>query len=246
MIGLLTLWSQFGTTTIFRRRSSGSVVYEHEGRIQSEIDKNGISLAYYIHALYGLILQVETRRILMIGCGGGTLATMLCRAGRSIKIVDIDPSSFALAKDYFSLPQDVLCHVDDGKEFLRSDSDIYDVIVIDAFHGSHVPARFCSERFYELLQGRLAPGGAIFLNVIVNDALDIAADQIAKAMSGFFSDVRILETPSRREHNAIVMAGAVSRLRRPRLIMQPSAVGNCVEDDMATMKFRTGRFGHDG
>ena len=37
----------------------------------------------------------------MIGCGGGTLRTMLTRAGQQVSIVEINPVSFTLAKRYF-------------------------------------------------------------------------------------------------------------------------------------------------
>jgi len=50
----------------------------------------------------------------MIACGGGTLGTMLARAGRRVSIVEVDPVSFTLAKRYFGLPPNVACHVDDG------------------------------------------------------------------------------------------------------------------------------------
>ena len=69
----------------------------------------------------------------MIGCGGGTLGTMLDRAGRSVTIVDINPQSIALARQYFSLPEQIPCHVVDGAAFLRRSQATFDAIIIDAF-----------------------------------------------------------------------------------------------------------------
>lgn len=60
--------------------------------------------------------------MLLIGCGGGTLGTMLTRAGKSLTIVDINPQSIALARRYFSLPHQITCHVEDGAAFLTRTS----------------------------------------------------------------------------------------------------------------------------
>jgi 2-polyprenyl-3-methyl-5-hydroxy-6-metoxy-1,4-benzoquinol methylase len=48
-------------------------------------------LAAYVHALFGLLVQIPVHETLMIGCGGGTLGTMLAKMGRSVTVVDINP-----------------------------------------------------------------------------------------------------------------------------------------------------------
>jgi spermidine synthase len=55
------------------------------------------------------------------------------QAGRLVTIVDINPDSIALAQEYFSLPGQVTCHVEDGATFLERYQLIFDAIVIDAF-----------------------------------------------------------------------------------------------------------------
>src|SRR3954462_10814132 len=80
------------------QRKTGTVKYVQKGGNQSEADRNGVSLSAYIHALYGLAVQTRARDVLMIGCGGGTLATMLTRAGKAVTAVDIVPPSFKIAR----------------------------------------------------------------------------------------------------------------------------------------------------
>jgi spermidine synthase len=75
---------------------------------------------------------MQASDVLMIGCGGGSLATMLDRAGVHVTIVDINPSAFRIAHKYFGLPREVDCHVADGRNFLRADRHRYDAIVLDA------------------------------------------------------------------------------------------------------------------
>lgn len=238
MIKLDEIESEFGTITVFRKKSNGTVSYQQDGSCQSEADINGISLASYIHAIYDLTLQINARKILMIGCAGGTLATMLVKAGRNVTIVDVNPASFALARKYFSLPKNVECHVGDGKSFLYSDTKYYDAIILDAFHGSRIPAHLKSLSFYYLVSDRLTKKGTVFANVHVENNSDIRPDRIADCLSNVFHDVRLLDSEGYNSRNAIIMAGAVSRLRPPSLIEPPAAYRDVIETELATMKFR--------
>src|SRR6185295_14171285 len=131
--------SKFGIITLRGSRRHGTLTYEQKGGNQSTVDANGVSLDAYIHALYGLALQRPGARILMIGCGGGTLATMLARAGKRVTAVDIDKVSFRLAKRYFGLPPEVECHVGDGLAFLRKTRRRFDTLIVDAFIGEYMP-----------------------------------------------------------------------------------------------------------
>src|SRR5659263_249568 len=90
MIRIAERNSRFGVITIFQAKRTGSLIYSQGGFFQSEADCNGISLASYIHAIYGLLYQAESQNILMIGCGGGTLATMLSKEGRDVTVVDVN------------------------------------------------------------------------------------------------------------------------------------------------------------
>src|SRR2546423_4019080 len=97
--------SKFGVIKLQFRKRTRTLTYEQRGGWQSTADVNGISLHAHIHALYGLVLQHPGKSILMIGCGGGTLGTMLARAGERGSLFGIYPGSLRLAKRYFCLPR---------------------------------------------------------------------------------------------------------------------------------------------
>jgi spermidine synthase len=241
MITLDTVESKFGTITVFKKRSTSTVTYEQGGCCQSEADSNGVSLASYVHAIFGLILQARASKVLIIGCAGGTLATMLAQAGRKVTIIDVNPDSFVLARRHFSLPDNVECRAADGKSFLCSDTNCYDAIVLDAFHGDHIPAHLKSLSFYYLVADRLTQRGTVFANVHVKNDVDHHADRIASCLSKVFHDVRLLDSEGYQGRNAIVMAGAVSRLHAPSMIVPPAADRTAIEAELATMKFRAWR-----
>ena len=73
----------------------------------------------------------DANNVLLLGCGGGNLATMLARRGKSVTIVDHNPVSFDLARRFFGLPKEIPCIVEDFKEYLLAETRIFDGMAID-------------------------------------------------------------------------------------------------------------------
>ncbi|HWU26485.1 MAG TPA: fused MFS/spermidine synthase [Rhizomicrobium sp.] len=243
MIQLESCETQFGTITVFRHMTSGATIYDQDGSSQSEVDRAGISLAPYIHALYGLLDQAGCRAVLMIGCGGGTLASLLARTGREVAIVDPNWDSFRLARKYFQLPADVVCHHADGKAYLQATTEQFDAIVLDAYHGPHIPAHLRTQTFMELVSRRLKRGGIVLTNEHVADDSDPEIDRIAEAASNVWRDVRILDAPGYFNRNAIVAAGNIAYLRPPELRIVPAERADDIAFELSTMGFRAPKLG---
>ncbi len=100
-IALEDIPTEYGTISITKNTDTGALTYAVGGRRQGAADSGGTSLAYYIHAIFGLLTEAKARNILMIGGACCTLATMLERARRQATIVDVNPACFALARRYF-------------------------------------------------------------------------------------------------------------------------------------------------
>jgi predicted membrane-bound spermidine synthase len=209
--------------------------------LHSVADRDGVSLAPYIHALYGVVRQARPRHVLMIGCGGGTLATMLCWAGVKVTLIDNDPQSFRLARNYFKLPDAVTCVVDDGAAFLRRTRDRYDAIVLDAYAKGRVPRHLITARFFALVKSRLARGGLLVMNVMVKDDEDRAPDRIVYRLKELFRHVRLLDEEGEPDRNAVVMAGPVRGIRRPRLLKRPRRGARAVAAGLKVLDFRAPR-----
>jgi spermidine synthase len=238
MITLARASTAFGEITILQSRTNGSYAYWQGDWLQSEADRNGISLATYVHAIFGLLTQTPAHEMLMIGCGGGTLGTMLANAGRSVTIVDINSESAALARRYFSLPMHVTCVVDDGATFMKRSQRIFDAIIIDAYTEERVPHHLCSVEFFGLLRERLAPAGCVLLNVFLQHGADLSVDVIAGRMADAGFHVRVLMSPCPSERNAIVMGGDVAGLRPPTLVMKPDVREEEIAAELKRMHFR--------
>ncbi|MCC7048190.1 MAG: fused MFS/spermidine synthase [Alphaproteobacteria bacterium] len=241
---LARIAGDFGEITILRSRKGGSRIYMQGEGLQSHADSAGVSLSYYIHALYGLVLQTRARDVLMIGCGGGTLGTMLSRVGRNVTIVDIDPVSFALAREYFALSPAIRCAIGDGAAFLRRCRCACDVLVVDAFIGDKVPPHLRSEEFFRIARKRLRPRGHILVNVLLANDRDRTADAIAAAMAKAGLAVQLLDTTGDVDRNAIVVGGRGAALERPSLLVAPRRDRKSIADALDEMRFRPWRRRH--
>jgi predicted O-methyltransferase YrrM len=234
--------SRFGPPiNIEHEMRTGAIAYWQGEYYQSRADKGGVSLLDYIHALFGLLVQKSPKSVLMIGCAGGSLATMLTRQGASVTTVDVNPQSFAIARAYFQMPDSVECRVADGLEYLGTTRRMFDAIVLDAFHGGQMDQELLSDLFFARARKRLRKGGALFANIHVLRDSDTAADRVAAGMASAFKDVRILDRPVTKQRNAIVMAGAVKGLKKPVLVVAPAIETRLIARVLDAMQFRQRR-----
>ncbi|HYS45156.1 MAG TPA: fused MFS/spermidine synthase, partial [Rhizomicrobium sp.] len=211
---------------IIRDDSTGKVSYWQGEYHQSAADRNGVSSADYIHAMYFFLMQAQARDVLMIGCGGGTLATMLHMSGVKVTVVDLHKLSFDIARDYFHLPADIPCVVADGIAYLKQHRHRHDAVVLDAFGAGGMPEEFMTPAFFRLARSRLKQRGSLFLmNVIVADDDDSTPDDLVRSMRRQWRNVRLLDTDGWLDRNAVIAAGAVTKLKKPRVLMPPGPGG---------------------
>lgn len=230
--------SRFGPITIEEDVRTGAVAYVQGGYFQSQADRNGVSLLIYVQAIFGLMAQKRYERVLIIGCAGGSLATMLSRMGARVTAIDVNPHAFALARRYFGLPDSVECRIADAAEYVSGSRRLFDAVVLDAFHGGRMDEILMSADFLSACRKRLAPGGAVFVNVHVRNDGDEAADRMAAALRTQFRKVRILDRPRAKYRNAVVMAGAVGGLKKPELTMIPDTDARRIAATLERMRFK--------
>jgi spermidine synthase len=208
--------TDFGDIRITRCKSDGTTAYYQNGCFHSQANRRGTSICAYVHVLHELIRQSHARDVLIVGCAGGTLATMLRRLHARVTVVDINPMSFVIARRFFHLPETVRCVRQDGIAHIRSTRKRYDAVVIDVFGSDNtVPKNFRSSSFFESVQDVLAPSGIMLMNVIARDDEDFRADQIAlNAQKAGFA-VELFDWPGETDRNVLLSAGNLGRAQIP-------------------------------
>jgi SAM-dependent methyltransferase len=109
--------------------ADGTRIYFEEGVRQSQATPDGESVFSYVKLMDELLHRATN--VLVLGCGGGNLATRLARLGKRLTIVDNNPVSFVIAQRYFGLPDGLPLMVSDFRKFILDDDLLYDGIAID-------------------------------------------------------------------------------------------------------------------
>jgi spermidine synthase len=115
------------------------------------------------------LLARTLHRVLVIGNAGGTTARALAAEypGIDIDAVELDPVVTQLARQYMGLDAIPHLHVitADGREYLETTAQRYDLIVVDAYRTEYIPFYLATQEFFSLMHAHLNAGGAIALNV---------------------------------------------------------------------------------
>jgi spermidine synthase len=224
----------FGTIRI-TKSADGSLYYYQNGCFHSQADKNGISVCAYIHIIYELVLQSMAKNVLIIGCGGGTLATMLRNMKCKVTVVDINKAAFTIARDYFKLPKDVTCVTQDGVAYLRAVQKPYDAIVIDVFGANNtVPQCFTTKSLFISVKEALSPSGIMVMNVITKNDHDKRARKIALHARSADMPIRIFDWPGETDRNTLILGGGPAHFSIP-----SGREPESVEDDMEGLVCRS-------
>jgi predicted membrane-bound spermidine synthase len=125
-----------------------------------------VSHMNYTHRIATLAgLKPAGAKALLIGMGGGSIATELKNMGFQLDIVELDSRMFKVAEDYFAFdPRGVREFVDDGRHFIRCATDKYDIVVIDVCNGEIQPNHMFTQESCRELKKILSPDGVVLIN----------------------------------------------------------------------------------
>jgi spermidine synthase len=191
-----------GEIEIVESLQDGTRIYFEAGVRQSQATCDGESVFTYVKLMDELLSRAQS--ILVLGCGGGNLATRLARLGKKLTIVDNNPVSFVIAQQFFALPHNLNCIVADFRRFILDDHALYDAIAIDVGGPGFRFNEAFDQETCDAIRARLLPGGRIVMNVTVANDIDPMPDRIAARLAGERLRVFILDEQGIEDRNAIL------------------------------------------
>lgn len=192
--------TEFNDIFITKRRHELTMSFQLKGWDYTESvtdlrDPDNLPVHYTRFMPLALAYAEAPAKVLMIGLGGGSISTYLGRAMPDLTIdtVEIDAGVINAAKRYFGILETpkVKYIAADGRVFLNRNKQLYDLILVDAFHGGYVPFHLLTKEFYTLIKQRLAPGGAVAFNV--HDGTKLYLSTI-KTLNEVFPSVHLYPT----------------------------------------------------
>lgn len=140
--------------------------------LQSGVYTDGSSeLAFwYTQEMARLTLEKKPERILMLGGGAFTLPRYLAEKlpDTQIDAVEIDPELKPIAEQYFYYdnPSNVRLIFEDARTFLNTNTEQYDVVLIDVYGEMSIPFTLMTREYAAVLSRATAPDGAVLANII--------------------------------------------------------------------------------
>ena len=149
----------------------------------------------------------QVRKVCIIGLGAGTIPhefTSVYGPSVSIDGVEIDGDIVNMGRKYFAMTEPNLhVTVQDGRYFMQTTVQKYDLVGIDAYQQPYVPFQLTTSEFFHEVQNHLTPTGVAVINAgrTSNDYRLVNA--LSQTMRSVFSNVYIIDTA--RFSNSIII-----------------------------------------
>jgi spermidine synthase len=154
----------------------------------------------------GFLFRPETRRVCLIGLGGGFIPTVFRMHLPDVELhtVEVDPlvEKLAMRFFHFRLGSGQRLVTEDGRQFLKKSRDRYDQIWLDAFNSDYIPAHMTTREFLLLVKERLKRGGIVLQNVFGGNRL---YDAQVTTFRRVFQQVFVFE--GRQSGSRVILAG---------------------------------------
>jgi spermidine synthase len=148
-------------------------------------------------------------QLLLIGLGGGSVVKNFACEGWTVEAVEIDPVVTEVAYKHFGLDSSEakIFHLD-GRQFLLTHEETYDIIMMDAFGSSSIPFHLVTVEAFGLIASHLNPGGALAINIEANGWHDLMVRSLAATLKQHFPEVQVLPASESSESlgNVIILA----------------------------------------
>jgi predicted membrane-bound spermidine synthase len=141
----------------------------------------------------------QLHRIAIIGLAGGTIAHQFTKVYGPIAIdgVEIDPAIVDVGRKYFKMTEPNLhMYTQDGRAFLATTHEKYNVVAIDAFQQPYIPFQLTTREFFSEIRSHLSSTGVVALNTghTTHDYRLVQA--FVNTMSAVFPSVYVFNVPN--------------------------------------------------
>lgn len=158
--------------TIYAGRPARVLYSGDRQAAQSGVASDGRSdlLFDYNERFMELIRGLRPRRVLLIGGGAFTLPLQVQAElpETAMDIVELDPGLLYIARTHFSFePADRMqVYNADGRRFLETGREPYDLIMVDAFNHTTIPRSLRTQEAALAYKRNLRPHGVLAMNII--------------------------------------------------------------------------------
>lgn len=170
--------SHYQYLQVQRRGDGSTILIVNEGGGMQSIAREGdvlrpASTYYESYLLLPYMVSTGAPRVLVVGAGAGTIPHLMAVyvrpffPGFSTDAVEIDGRATELGYEWFGTrPEDARMINSDGRVFLESSTDTYDIIITDTYSNQiYIPFHMTTLEYFAALKSHLSSGGIVAMNV---------------------------------------------------------------------------------
>lgn len=173
-----------------------------------------------------LLWQPAPQRVLLIGVGGGSIASALAavRPQMTIDAVDIDPAVLQIAQTHFGLAPGprLRLHAADGRASVaaaRTRGERFDAVLLDAFDDEGIPPALFDDSFLRDVAAVLTADGVFLANTFAGSAGQAREIALTHAVFGRLLDLRVQQRGQAAGNRLLVAAADPARLPTPQALL---------------------------
>jgi len=146
--------------------------------------------------------EIQVKKVMIIGLGAGTSAKQITRAygEKNVHIdgIEVDEEIIKVGRQYFDMNEPNLNAVaDDGRYYLITSKDKYDIIGMDAYKQPYIPFHLTTQEFFRQAKEHMTPTGVAVVNAGAPSASNGQRDfrlveALAKTMKTVFPNVYLI------------------------------------------------------
>jgi len=161
--------------------------------------EGGLTGLYYDYALAAPVMAgKEAPSVLVLGNGTGTFASQCTRyfPGAPVEGVEIDGKITKLAEEYFNLPEEVKVTEYDGRAYIQTIKEKYDVIMVDAYQDITIPFQMSTTEFFTLVRDHLTENGVMVVNLSMHSDGELSINHyLCDTIASIFPHVATADVP---------------------------------------------------
>jgi len=178
-----------------------SLLFDENGAVQTAIDMRDPTRLVHNYArtiMSALAVIPQPKRILIVGLGGGAMPMFLRRncPEANIDLAELDPAVFDVAVRFFDFREDpkMKVYLGDGRKFIQTTSNRYDIIFLDAYGDDSIPYMLATKEFMEEVKQKLSEGGIVVSNVWGSGSNRLYASMV-RTYQAVFPELHIIRAP---------------------------------------------------
>jgi predicted membrane-bound spermidine synthase len=140
----------------------------------------------------------RVHNLLLIGLAAGTISGQYTAVYGDIPIdgVEIDPEIIAVGRQWFGMNQPNLNAVAaDGRYYLASAGERYDVIAVDAYRPPYIPFHLTTLEFFQQIRDHMNSNGVVAINAARSETDYTLVNALASTLKAVFASVYVLDEP---------------------------------------------------